>query len=303
MKRCAALLLAMVLVISMALPAKAYGEDGHRKIIESILFGKENYMDSASGDTLEKLKAIECAVTICLDQYNDSYADELAFLNSMDIHGLPDSIDEINFSGNQYHRRYTHRGWDFKYTPTDKANWPVRKTILLQTVNDVFSFSKRAGEWNILWFTKDYGYEEQCTSMAAFLYYLHIIGEYHEVAGQLADEKNDRTDFTALTASVIPLATAHPSDSNPDLFWELEKHFAVIFATQKAAGTDSYIGLVTDLRTLASDARKLAARTGDIDKEVFPEYIQYAMDLIEILQDRIPSMLQQEEFFSEVFVG
>lgn len=302
MKKFAALLLALVLIISMALPAKAYGEDGHRKIIESILFGKENYRDDVDGDTLKKLKALEVAVTICLDQYNDSYSEELAYLNAMKVHGIPDSIDEINFTGNQYHRRYTHRGWDFSYIPSDKANWPVRKTILMQTVNNVFGFSKKAGEWSVLWFTKDYGYKEQCVSMAAFLYYLHIIGEYHEVAGQLAHKNNIRSDFTALTASVIPLANPHPGDSNPDLFWELEKHFAVIFATQKAAGTDSYIGLITDLRMLASDARKLASRTGGIDADVFEEYIEYAMKLIELLQNRIPALLQQEEFFTKAFL-
>lgn len=138
--------------------------------------------------------------------------------------------------------------------------------------------------------------------MQTFLYYLHIIGEYHEVAGQLADKNNIRSDFTALTASVIPLANPHPGDSNPDLFWELEKHFAVIFATQKAAGTDSYIGLITDLRMLASDARKLASRTGGIDADVFEEYIEYAMKLIELLQNRIPALLQQEEFFTKAFL-
>ena len=301
MKRCTALLLVLLLLISVSLPVNAYGEDGHRKIIESILFGDENYSDSLSGNALDQLKALEYAVTICLDQYNNSYSDELAFLNAQKIHGLPNSVDEINFTGNQYHRRYTHRGWDFKYTPIDKANWPVRQTILLQTVNEVFSFSRRAGVWKFLWFTKDHGYKEQCTSMAAFLYYLHIIGEYHEVAMQLEDENNARTDFTALTASVIPLATAHPSDSNPDLFWELEKHFTVLFATQKDAGSDMYIGMMTELRTLASEARKLASQTGGITQANFPEYIQYAMDLIDILQARIPALLQNETFFTKVF--
>ena len=289
------------MIIGLALPANAYGEDGHRKIVESILFGKENYSDTISGSTLEKLQAIEYAITICLDQYNGSYSEELEFLNDMDVHGVPESIDEINFTGNQYHRRYTHRGWDHNYAPTDKANWPMRKTILLQTTNEVFDFSDRAGEWKILWRTKDYGYEEQCNSMAAFLYYLHVIGEYHEVAGQLADEKNERTDFTALTASVIPLAVPHPSDSNPDLFWELEKHFAVIFESQKKSGSEVYTGMMTDMKMLASKARDLASQTGGITEDVFPEYIQYAMELIEILQERVPTLLQKEKFFKRVF--
>ena len=86
MKKFTAFLLSAVMLVSMALPAKAYGEDGHRKIIESILFGKENYRDSVSGSTQEKVKALEAAVTICLDQYNDAYSDELAYLNAMEVH-------------------------------------------------------------------------------------------------------------------------------------------------------------------------------------------------------------------------
>lgn len=59
--------------------------------------------------------------------------------------------------------------------------------------------------------------------------------------------------------------------------------------------------MMTDMKMLASKARDLASQTGGITEDVFPEYIQYAMELIEILQERVPTLLQKEKFFKRVF--
>ncbi len=302
MRRIVSTILILVMVAVLCVPANAYGKKDHNALIESIIFG------SSSNDLTEAMRAklalLEAATTICLDQYQGSYTDELEALNKEKIHGIPKSIDSINFTSNQYHRRYTHRGWDFSYTPPaslDKANWPVRKDILLQTVNHVFDFQNRSGKWQFLWIEKDYGYTEQCNSFAAFLYYLHILGEYKEAAEEMQENDGKTTHFNTSVGQIVPLAVAHPGKGNVDVFSELELHFPVIFATQKKAGSNTYLGMMNDIQMLASGARSMAAERGGITKDNFQEYCQYAMDLIGILESTIPGLLQEESFFAAVF--
>lgn len=280
----------------LSVPVFADGIDGHNKVIEYILFGKEHYKEGLDTDSDEYkgIKALEYAVAICVDQYNNSYTEELDDLHDYGVRGIPDSIygkngsdrnngeDGINFHFNQHHRRYTHRGWNFQYID-DKGNWEVRKTILLQTVNKVFGFQWLAGKW---WF-KDFGYDDQCEAFAEFLYYLHILGEYED------------TDVSRSTIiDTINLAREHPMEGNEDIFWELERIFPVIF--EKSVGTDSYEGLLQDIKILAQEARSLEAN-GGITNENLQQYVDIATRLIDKLQRKVPSLLKSEPFFSDVF--
>ena len=297
-KRFAAFFLLLTLLVSSVIPAQAYDESSHNELICSILF-EENPV-GLSQEAQQQLSLLLDATTICLDQYQGSYVDKLDALNRQKIHGIPKNINEINFRGNQYHRRYTHKGWDFSY-PSETGNWPARKTLLLQTVNHVFEFQDRAGQWGFLWWNKDYGYDKQCNSFAAFLYYLHILGEYEQAAEDTEDQQGWNTHYKTTYGSVIPLAVAHPGDNNSDVFWELEKHLPVIFEEQKKDGSHNYTGMITDIQILAGKARRLAAQKGGITAENFSEYCRYATELIGILEERIPVLLEKEEFFSEKF--
>lgn len=299
-----ALLLVISLCAGLIVPAEAYGAKDHNKLIETILFGNTNYSQSLSDDTGDQLLALEHATTICLDQFQGNYADELKFLNGRKIHGIIDTIDNINFGGDSHHRQYTHKGWDWDYSYNDKAHWELRKTLLLQTVNDVFAFSNRAGEWKILWFTKNYGYTDQCESFSAFLYYLHILGEYQEMYEILNNPDNNRKDFTQITEDIIPLAKMFPTDLSPDIFAELEKHLPVIFASQKESGSRVYSDMMQNIQILASEARGFALDNNDFSEptaDSIVSYCQYAVKLIEILKASIPGLLEKEEFFATVF--
>lgn len=303
-RRIIALLLVISLSAGLIVPAEAYGAKDHNKLIETILFGNSNYSKSLSDDASNQLLALEHATTICLDQFQGNYADELKFLNDRKIHGIIESIDKINFGGDSHHRQYTHKGWNWDYSSDDKAQWELRKTLLLQTVNDVFGFSNRAGEWKILWFIKDYGYTDQCESFSAFLYYLHILGEYEKMSKDLSNPTNTRKEFTQITEDIIPLAKMFPTDLSPDVFWEFEKHLPVIFASQKESGSRVYSDMMQNIQILATEARAFALDNNDFYEptaDAVASYCQYAVKLIEILKDSIPGLLEKEEFFATVF--
>ena len=303
-KRIIALLLALSLLSGLVISSQAYGAKDHNKLIETILFGNTNFSKGLSEDAQNQLLTLEYSTTICLDQFQKNYANELEFLNDQKIHGIITDITEIDFGGDSHHRKYTHQGWGHDYSSNDKANWSLRKTLLLQSVNHVFGFSKRAGEWKVLWFSKDYGYTEQCDSFAAFLYYLHILGEYEKMGKELSDPSSTRKNFTQITEAVIPLARLSATDNYPDVFSELEKHLPVILASQKEKGSRVYINMIQSIQGLAAEARDFL-----LDNDVFDEpsadtlasYCQYGIKLIEILKENIPGLLENEEFFSKVF--
>lgn len=304
MKRIIALLLSLCLSVTLAIPANAYGAKEHNKLIESILFGNPNYSKNTSEGIGNQLKKLEYATTICLDQFQGNYVDELNFLNEQKIHGIIKDIDKIDFGGDSHHRKYTHKGWLWDYQKGDAAHWELRKTLLLQTVNDVFVFSSKAGEWKILWFTKDYGYTEQCNSFSAFLYYLHILGEYEKMSKDLSSPTSTRKEFSQITEDIIPLAKMIPTALSPDVFWELENHLPVIFASQKESGSRVYSDMMQNIQILATEARAFALDNNDFYEptaDAIASYCQYADKLIKILQESIPDLLKKELFFSAVF--
>lgn len=282
MRRLTSWVLAILAVFSLAAPAFAHNMAEHNRIIERILFGNEEYIKTLTKGSEEysALTALEYAVAICLDQYNGNYTDQLNALNRRGIHDIPKSIDEIDFKANEYHRRYTHRGWDQDYSGFDKAHWSIRKTLLLQTVNDVFGFKRFAGKWLVF----DFGYDDQCEAFAEFLYYLHVLGDY-----------DDAKEKKVIVGCVMPLAREHPGEQNRDIFWELEQILPVLF---KSSTKDvAFTGLVQDIKILAEEARQL----GDLTTENFEQYREIANALMQKLESKVPFLLSKEAFFSNIF--
>ncbi len=289
MKRLTALLLSLIIAFSLAVPAFAHnkeGADGHDQIMSWILFGSKGYKSTLSktSDEFKALEALENAVALSIDQYNGNYEDELNELQAMRICGLPDSISEINYRGNEYHRRYTHMGWNYNYKEADIAHWDVRKNILLQTVNKVFHFSWLTS--NFAFVSKYIDFTEQCKAFSALLYYIHIIAD---ISGS-----NYKQGYEV----VCKLAIASPSTANPDIYSELLNILPIIFESQQ--DTLAYKGLVTDIKIQAIQARNFTENTPDIESS-YSEYQKFADDLLNKLASKLPSLLQQEPFFRNVF--
>lgn len=282
MKRLLCSIMTVILLLSALVPCYAHDREGHNLFLRETLFGQNGLILSEKGK--KALTALEYASYLALDQYNGKGADELVYLKTdYKVPGIPDSIESFDFSGNQYHRTYTHRGWNYVY-PIDKANWKVRKNILLATTEKVFDVSPLSGK--MLW--HDFGYDKKCESFAALIYYVHVLGD-HEA----------RKSYK-VTNVMMPLAQATYSPTNLDIISELKLHLQVIFADQK--NTHKYKGLMRELGYIEEDARKLAATTGGINSdEKFEVFHNQVTSLLALLKEYVPRMLKEEAFFTDVF--
>lgn len=282
MKRIVCCVLLIAVFLSTAIPAYTYDAAEHNFYLELVLFGPNNAVTTMSPKAQNALKALEYASYLALDQYNGKGTTELTYLQSTyHVPGLPKNIDAIDFQGNEFHRKFTHYGWDHQYDD-DRANWAVRKNILLATTEKVFDFQMFSGK--ILWL--DVGYAQKCNSFAALLYYVHVLGD-HEA---LESYKN---------IAMMQLAQPHPNQS-PDIYSELKYHLQVLFADQST--THKYEAFMQELDTQAEAARRLAASPGGISTdEKFVEYKAQVDALLTLLQDYVWQMLKEEKFFTDVF--
>lgn len=277
--------------------AFAFSAAEHNKIIEAALFGREDYRASVEGTLAgDAVAALESAVYMCLDQYNGKGEDQLETLRRYGVSGLPGSICDINFEGNSTHRRYAHQGWNYTYSgKQDKGqNWPLRKTILVNTVKKVFGMDDLWDAMSSLWDTSG---EEWADAFAAMLYYLHVLGDQIERL-----EKDVYNGKVGEDENAIKFALPHPdAETSPDITTELESTLRTVLAERE--GDFMYEALFDDLGVAAYRARKIASSTGGFDTvEKVAELLKLERDeCLGGLKDRLPNLLKKIERFRAVF--
>lgn len=285
-------LIAIVLVMTIgmtAIPINAHDRQQHDFDLESVLFGKENFTTSQKPEVKNAAKALKCAAYLAIDQFNGNGAEDLNFLkNEYNVSGLP-KLSEIDFKGNNNHRRYTHRGWDFPYGNSDVGHWAERKRILLQTVDKEFDFEKSPNAV-LGHFNKKYlEYDKKCDSFCALIYYTHILGDYIG--------NKTYVQFRSNYPNQIELGGTNDEYS---ITAELLKYTERLFTDQK--NTHKYITLKNSLTTLDVKIRKIVQSNGGINtEEEYRQYTKYAEDLKDILTHNIPNLLKEEEFFKKVY--
>ena len=98
--------------------------------------------------------------------------------------------------------------------------------------------------------------------------------------------------------SVIPFVVANPSETNPDLVYEITKNLEILFAEQKEKGT--YNSLMDNINKIASRARDIEMS----DKKTASKYLElkeYEYDFFDELKSYVPMLLEDEEFFKSAF--
>lgn len=289
--------------------AAAHDKGEHNSELETVLFGQSKLQSITSDDkeyAEEAVSLIEDAVYLTLDQFNGLGTNELEHLKKAHIFGIPRNISEIDFQGNNYHRKHTHMGWnavvlkkgdtenstdpktkrsrieyaldkDFDYK-RDKANWNVRKKILTATVDKVMKFGLVSNPLM--------GYDKKCDSFASLIYYIHLIGDHLE-------------DTTYMNRSP-KMELAYYDRSEVGIIDELLLDFEVLFEDQK--NSFSYKELVHQLQDLQETVRDIQNRPGGLGNDKsFAEYKECAEQLMGILVDKVPDLLEKEEFFSKIF--
>ncbi len=280
-----AILAAIVLTMYLSIPVMAFDAEKHDEYLEKVLFGDEYNKDSKTQKIKDKIKMLEYASYLCVDQDRGDGAEELSFLKKQKVRGLP-KLADFDLTGIFYgnHRNYTHRGWNYSYVipkgkKHDKANWPVRKALLCATVNKVFDFG---------WKNELFGNVcRQCDSFSAIIYYVHILGDHIE------KEDYQVSDLT------IPLAREHADENNLDVFYEIKLHSEVLFEAQKE--TFTYTSFMQDLEELADTARSISGSKGGVSADNYADYHQCAIELMETMIRYVPLLLEDVEYFKSEF--
>ena len=281
----------------------------HYEELEAMLFDSRNFHESAQGDILTAIRTIEYASTLCIDQFGESNNTLLKGLKKWGVPGIPSNVSKINPDDNDdvklsptNHRTYTHQGWDHSYTTEkhgDLARWPVRKNILLASTEKIFDFSTFSGKWLFI----NFGYSDKCDSFSALVYYNHLLGDYLE---DIDPEKGNIDKFNGTSnGHKIPFAS---NASNPvDMFSEIEKHLAVLFADQ-ADNSRVYDSLISDIDTLAYLARRISGNSeGTITADNYDDMQACVQELMDILTgenghyNAVHELLMNESFFTKVF--
>ena len=311
MKKVALLLASIILICSVyTVPVEAHqNASEHYEELEAMLFDNRNFHSSLDKDTKNKVRMLEYASTLCIDQFGDTNGTLLKVLKKWKVPDIPSKLSKINPDDNDEvklsptnHRTYTHQGWEYSYAGEkhgDLARWSVRKDILLASTEKVFDFSTFSGKWVFI----DFGYSAKCDSFSALIYYNHLLGDYLEDVDSKTGNVNKFNGKT--NGHTIPFAS---NSSNPvDMFSEIEKHLAILFKDQ-ADDSRVYDSLISDIETLASKARRISGNEdGTITEDEFADMQVCVQEFMDILTgenehyNAVHELLMNEEFFKDVF--
>lgn len=293
--------LGMALMTSACLPddalgfaaKRANGNEGHDEILEAILFGESGRLTMRrSAAYREAIDAINYASYLCIDQAGNDGSDKLEFLKQYGVPHLP-TLDELKLpkSGKGNHRQYTHKGWYCAYDTNSNDYWQERKSILLQTVNKVFDFGL-VNELQLMlgWFD-----DSLCDAFAELVYCVHILGDYQE-AINVAQTSGTYSLKKTVTEQCIPYAHKFVDEDNRDLLFDLSESLQQLFDNEVTA--KRYSRLTTRLKRICRSARKLGPVEDEESAQAFQDNIT---ELREILNDNVPELLKETEFFNKTF--
>jgi hypothetical protein len=194
----------------------AHGLAGHNDEFFKILFGDNNKCLSAKAqynfDLLCKAAFLTLDYTT-QDQGARFYAD----LKNSGVKGMV-PLESISFSGNQYHQKYTHMGWESYYGAGNKGNWTGRKDILLKAVANICNFKTEEKIKN--------------DAFAALVYEIHILGDH------IGDMDATRYTRIRLVSELgyrgqVVNPTSDGPFNNPTLYTYMLYHIQRLFREQK----------------------------------------------------------------------
>lgn len=295
--------LCLFLICSLLIPSGAICdtlETEHDIDLKEVFFGK----NTTQADT-EELVVLQWAAYFsvdCIASSNSSASDEkgLAILKSYGVEGVPEQVSAFQYNGNKYanqhHERYTHLGWDLDYANDpngDLSNWEtLRKPLLINAVRQVFLKGRKD-----LWSTVDFiGWfhqpktdltEQQIKSMAALIYYVHVLGDH---CYNTYSTSKDR----------IPLVRKTENESNPSLIFDLKKHLQILFGGQTSSS--DYRALIAKLDSIHSELRDILGNNDFPTPDNFDAYQDMANELMNEMKKRIPRLMEDSNFFTTIFL-
>lgn len=295
--------LCLFLICTLLIPSGAIcdtPDTEHDIDLKEVFFGK--YTVQADTEELVVLQWAAYFSVDCIASPNSSASDEigLAILRSYGVEGVPDQVSAFQYNGNKYanqhHERYTHLGWDLVYANDpygDLSNWTMlRKPLLINAVRQVFVKGKPD-----LWSTVDFiGLffqpktdlsEQQVNSMAALIYYVHVLGDHCYNTNSTIQDR-------------IPLVRKIENASNPSLISDLKKHLQILFSEQTSSS--DYRALIAKLDSIHRELRNILGNNDFPTHDNFDAYQDLANELMNEMKKRIPRLMENTNFFRTIFL-
>ena len=254
----------------------SYDKDKHSEILRDVLFGTNSTITFNDKEQI-KFDLLDFSSRIAIDQYNNHYITELKSLKSNRIKTVS-SINEIDFTSNSHHQRYTHRGWNFTY-PKDEANWPLRKKLMLETTGKIFSFDSN----------------EQHDAFTALIYYIHILGDH---------------DWDSISNAMERIALGGRSDKL-DILDELANiYLPKLFKNQKSEvnnlcekllAINYKCSILLRRKGEEYDERNVKRDVSELTAEEYRIYQKYANEALYELEKKMPILLKNEKWFTKAF--
>ena len=107
-----------------------------------------------------------------------------------------------------------------------------------------------------------------------------------------------QSDSITGSKNAIPFAVNNPSDSNPDLIYEIQKYIEVLFSDQKDKSGNEYEELKHRIDDIARSARAIS-QPKNAGEYLELKKLQYK--LLDELRRYVPKMLEKEDFFKKTF--
>jgi hypothetical protein len=174
------------------------------------------------------------------------------------------------------HEWYTHLGWNHEYDEQTQPRWLTGRQIILDTVGSIFNFSPLDAVSTRL-FKKD-----KKDSLAALLYYVHILGdqEYNSVTDAYTrlplKDMDEHRDDPQWTGWYMGLNERYWKPQTT-IVEELWKHLSVLFEDQK--NSSAYRNLMTG-----------------INRGFFGSVKDNAREILGLLSACCPVLLRNESF-------
>ncbi len=113
-----------------------------------------------------------------------------------------------------------------------------------------------------------------------------------------ASGDNELADVISDSENAIPFAVSNPSDVNPDLIYEMNKHLEILFEDQKSSGI--YTTMMGDINSIAYEARSLGT-IGEKPAQTYIKMKDCEFRCFQTLKMYVPMLLRNEIFFTSAW--
>jgi hypothetical protein len=161
------------------------GRRGHAGDITRLFFGENQLYNALPEKALELINILVFTLALTVD-YTRA-ADENTVLpainflknsqKTINLDNIPNASEFISPGGSS-HGYHTHLGWDHVYDETSSVRWLKRREVLRDVTGKLFGFSPLDNLFDERADRKSGASETKRNSLAALLYYVHILGDH-----------------------------------------------------------------------------------------------------------------------------